>query len=158
MKGRYVEIDISEVEAYRERVEKAGQDFDKRVEQFLIKMAYLTNDRIKLLTPTDTGKLRDRWTVQDARRRGNDIIVYIVNPQEYASFVEDGHRQKARWLPGEFRNGKFKYIKGHNKGIKLKTKFIPGVHMVRLSLEQLERDIPAHWKKFLDKFIANFDL
>lgn len=70
--------------------------------------------------PKSTGKkggtLRRGWTEQkqasaqgyaesiEVRRVGNTYIVDIVNPVEYASYVEHGHRTADHqgWVPGQF--------------------------------------------------------
>lgn len=70
--------------------------------------------------PKSTGKkggtLRRGWTAQkqasaqgyaesiEVRRVGNTYIVDIVNPVEYASYVEHGHRTADHqgWVPGQF--------------------------------------------------------
>ena len=76
-------------------------------------------------TPTDTGNLRKNWTTQadgsgseglktrgatqyvdtlKVHRYGNNFVVEITNPTEYASFVEFGHRtvDHKGWVNGQF--------------------------------------------------------
>lgn len=43
-------------------------------------------------------------TLDSVQRVGNDLIVTIINPVEYASFVEYGHmtRDRTNWIEGKF--------------------------------------------------------
>lgn len=43
-------------------------------------------------------------TLQSVRRVGDALIITIINPVEYASFVEYGHmtRNRKRWIEGRF--------------------------------------------------------
>ena len=58
--------------------------------------------------PKSTGKkggtLRRGWTVGNIRKEGNNYIVEVVNPVEYASYVEYGHRTRDHkgWVDGKF--------------------------------------------------------
>lgn len=67
-------------------------------------------------TPSDTGNLRRGWTggvngnaVSYANslkvdKKGNIYIIEIINPVEYASYVESGHRTRNHkgWVEGRF--------------------------------------------------------
>ena len=58
--------------------------------------------------PPSTGKrggtLRRGWTIGEIRKEGNMISVDVINPVEYASYVEYGHRTRDHqgWIPGRF--------------------------------------------------------
>ena len=46
------------------------------------------------------GTLRRGWQVKDVTRQGNTFMCEIINPVEYASYVEYGHRQQVgRFVP-----------------------------------------------------------
>jgi len=77
----------------------------------------------------------------------------LFNPVEYASFVEDGHMQRARFVPGSFLGNKFEYIEGYPFGMVLSNKWIPGHHMVRISISKIEREIPKRYEKALQQFM-----
>ena len=59
-------------------------------------------------TPVDTGVLRRGWgkSNQDfsVRKEGHDYIIEVINPTEYASYVEFGHRTRGGkgWVPGQY--------------------------------------------------------
>lgn len=142
-------LDYKEFEKLIKQYEKVRDDFDTFLREFLLEMAMITLARTKQLTPVDTGNLRERWEISDVYLDGNDLCVAIINPVEYASFVEDGHRQHKRFLPGEWVGDKFNYIPNSDSGIMLQEKFIPGFHMARISINKIQNEIP---KRFYKKF------
>lgn len=50
------------------------------------------------------GTLRRGWTIGEIRKEGNVYKVDIINPVEYASYVEYGHRtaNHSGWVKGHF--------------------------------------------------------
>lgn len=50
------------------------------------------------------GTLRRGWTVGEIRKEGNVYKIDIINPVEYASYVEFGHRTSNHqgWVKGQF--------------------------------------------------------
>lgn len=50
------------------------------------------------------GTLRRGWTIGEIRKEGSVFKVDIINPVEYASYVEYGHRTANHkgWMPGHF--------------------------------------------------------
>ena len=50
------------------------------------------------------GTLRRGWTVEPIRKEGDKYIIEIINPVEYAPYVEYGHRTRGGkgWVEGRF--------------------------------------------------------
>ncbi len=50
------------------------------------------------------GTLRRNWTVGEVRKNGGSYEIEIINPTEYSSYVEYGHRTADHrgWVPGHF--------------------------------------------------------
>ncbi len=72
-------------------------------------------------------------------KKGDTYIAWIVNPLEYASFVEYGHRQTpGRYVP--------------ELGAKLKKAWVPGRHMLQISMQEVESKLPA----FLDAKLQDY--
>lgn len=117
--------------------------------QFLLEEALRAMAKTKKRTPVDYGNLRNAWQVSSVYRSGDSLYVILFNPLEYASFVEDGHRQRKRFLPGkQDANGKFRYIKGYKDGgIMLSDKWVKGYHMARLSTSEVQRDMPKRYQR-----------
>ena len=76
------------------------------------------------------GTLRDAWTILPIVQRGNEYVVTIINPTEYASYVEYGHRQR----PG-------RYVPALGKS--LKASWVKGRFMLTVSLQELENQLPG---------------
>lgn len=49
------------------------------------------------------GTLRRSWTIKNISKNGNTFSIEIMNPTEYASYVNSGHRTKnGGWVEGHF--------------------------------------------------------
>lgn len=92
--------------------------------------------RIKEKTPvgqyTDGrtgGTLRNGWDIGQITQNGNSYTIEIINPVEYASYVEYGHRQ----TPGKFVPA---------IGKKLKKSWVKGRFMMTLSFKEIDQLTP----------------
>ena len=132
-------------------VQKQHEAFIKK---FLTEMGMRAMAQTKKLTPVDTGELRNAWELSDVFRKGDELYIVLFNPLEYASFVEDGHMQHNRFVPGSFLGKKFEYIPGYPFGMVLSEKWIPGVHMARISINKIEKELPARYEKAFKEFMA----
>ena len=68
-------------------------------------------------------------TIESVTRKGNDLLITIYNPVEYASYVEYGHLDRSR------------------------TKWIEGRYMVTIAIDEIESQIPARFQKAFEKWI-----
>ena len=77
------------------------------------------------------GTLRRGWTIGEVKHEGNDCIIEVINPLEYASYVEYGHRTRDHkgWVTGKF--------------------------MLTISEQELEKMTPAILERKLIKFLQN---
>lgn len=75
------------------------------------------------------GTLRDAWMILPIEKHGNEYVVTIINPTEYASYVEYGHRQK----PG-------RYVPALGKS--LKAGWVKGRFMLTISIQEIEAMLP----------------
>lgn len=80
---------------------------------------------VKERTPTDKGRLKNAWQKISATKRGNAVVVELVNNTEYAASVEFGHRQKVG-----------RYVPAINA--RLVTPFVPGKFMLKNSMTEIE--------------------
>ena len=86
--------------------------------------------RIKQKTPVKEGTLRGGWAIGQITQKGNSYTIEIINPIEYASYVEFGHRQ----TPGRFVPA---------IGKKLKKSWVKGRFMMTLSINEIEMQTPS---------------
>ena len=146
-------MDYSGFEELLENFKQVQKQHEKFIRDFLTEMGMRCLAQTKKLTPVDTGNLRNRWELSEVFRRGDELYVVLFNPVEYASFVEDGHMQRNRFVPGSFLGGKFEYIPGYPMGMVLSNKWIPGYHMARISISKIERELPKLYEKEFKEFM-----
>ena len=83
--------------------------------------------------PEESGKtggtLRRGWSIGEVSRDGGTYSIEVINPTEYSSYVEFGHRTKNHkgWVEGRF--------------------------MMTISEEELKRDAPRILERKLKQFI-----
>lgn len=159
-------IDFSEFEQLIENFEDVRKAHEQFIRNFLTEMGLRALTKTKKLTPVDTGDLRNRWELSQVYRRGDELYVVLFNPLEYASFVEDGHKQHKRFLPLKCLEGDGSTVRSKElaaslrakygediEGIMLQEKWIPGIHMARISITQIEREIPRRYERALRQFM-----
>lgn len=130
-----------------ENVLKMQQEFLDFLNQFLLEMGLRALAKTKKRTPVRTGFLRNSWQVSDVERDGNQLVIYLTNSAEYASYVEEGH-QAYKWSRGE--DGK--RVKGD------KGKYVEGYHMAKISLAEINREIPPRFKQSFAKWTQRLSL
>lgn len=138
--GRVIKIDVKGFEELRTQITNLQKNIDEI-------MGYLTKDIAALLlrkvtkrTPVgnydhvlpeykkNAGDLRRNWTVGEITRNGNVYNIEVINPTEYASYVEFGHMQE----PGRFVPA---------LGKKLKKAWVPGRFMLTISENEIKNDL-----------------
>lgn len=88
---------------------------------------YMQNARDK--TPVKTGGLHDSWQLKGPFFSGSDISIELRNSKNYASFVENGHRQKVgQYVPAI--------------GKRLKASWVPGQHFLQKATDQTSGQVP----------------
>ena len=124
-------LDINELKAYNQAIMSFQNDFNQFLKDLLIEMAEKVIARTKPRTPVDTGALRNAWQLGEIKSTGKDISVEILNPMEYATEIEYGHRivlngTEIGWYEGRF--------------------------MLNISIDEIRRQIPLRYEQELKKF------
>ena len=160
--ARWGNADFEQLRELQERLQKLQSvDLNKFCEdaskELAARLLALVIPRTPVGTyPTETGKnagtLRRGWTAGKetapgayakslpVEKSGNYYIIRVINPVEYASYVEFGHRQ----TPGRFVPA---------IGKRLKSGWVNGQYFLTLSEQDLERIAPAVLQKRLDKLL-----
>jgi hypothetical protein len=156
-------MDFREFQDLLDSFKEVQKQHEAFLRKFLTEMGMRALAQTKKLTPVDTGNLRNRWELSQVYRKGDSLYIVLFNPVEYASFVEDGHMQRRRFLPIQYledspANAKMvasiKQKYGDDtKGVMLQDKWIPGHHMARISISKIEREIPKRYQKALKQFM-----
>ena len=131
-------FDYSDFENYRNNFAKFTREFDSWIHKFLLKEGQRFIAEVKTRTPVDTGDLRNHWKLDGINRNGDELQVRFVNPMYYATFVEYGHAKpyKAGAAPGS-------------------ADWVEGYFMMTVSLEVIQRNMPARFNKEFDQFITS---
>lgn len=111
-----------------------SQEYPKEFRKLVIQIAYELQGRVKEKTPHRTGRLQDSWKVGKIQKRGDEYYIEVYTNVEYAEPVEYGHRTRG------------------GKG------FVPGKHMMELSLDEVSRRLPGFLREWLNDFISTHDL
>lgn len=119
--------------------------YPKEFEEMVIDLAVQLEEKVKELTPQQTGHLRREWHVGNLVKRGDEYYIEVYNNVEYAEAVEYGHRQK----PGRFVPA---------IGKRLVNDFVPGKHMMELSLQEVQRHLPGYLKEWMNDFLNSHEL
>lgn len=101
-----VKADVKGLKALQKRLEKAadaaGKDafYESAVKELAARLLTLVKKR----TPVLSGTLRRGWTVGEMKKMNDGYEIEVVDPIEYASYVEFGHRTPGGkgWVPGRF--------------------------------------------------------
>ena len=147
-------LDYREFEKLLANFKEVQKSYDQFIRSFLTEMGMRAIAQTKKLTPVDTGNLRNNWELSQVYRKGDELYIVLFNPTEHASFIEDGHMQYSRWVPGEWRGDRFEYIPGAKTGMMLKEKWTPGYHMARISINKVERELPKRYDRAFKEFIT----
>lgn len=132
--------DYSEVLEFNRRIERATEIVDDLFKEALGQMALDFLRKVKDRTPQRTGMLKDRWKIGAIVKKGDDYMIEVFDDTKYASFVEDGHRQKVgRYVPAI--------------GKRLVKPWVEGRFMMKLTADEIEQEMPRYMER-LEKKLA----
>lgn len=127
-------FDYKEFEKFVDTYKKAAIEFDKFLNKFLIKCALDALGKTKKRTPVDTGGLKRNWFITRVMKNGDELVVWLYNSQDYASFVEYGHTDRSR------------------------TNWVEGYFMATISIEEVQRKIPQRFEREFEKFMLSLEV
>lgn len=121
-------VEFSDLKEYRSVLQKSNVSFQKWISEFLLREGMRAIKLIKPRTPVDSGTLRRNWSLGKVTVAGDVVKVEIVNPTDYASFIEYGFVHKG--------GGKY-----------------PGAHMAEVSLSLIQQKLPSRFSKELKSWL-----
>ncbi len=159
--GKGASVNFKELQKFRDEVEKnlSGAELEKFIESCSKELAARLLAKVIKMTPvgqypSESGKkggtLRRGWTGEKSQsateyanglkvtRSGGAYVIEIVNPVEYASYVEYGHRQ----TPGRFVPA---------IGKRLVQGWVEGQFMLTISEDEIRNDAPRVLQNKLNK-------
>ena len=108
--------------------------YPEEFRRMVIDLAGQLEGRVKGRTPVDTSRLKNAWRIGDIRKRGSEYYIEVYNNVEYAEPVEHGHRK---------RGG---------------SGFVPGAHMMELSLQEVQKRLPGYLREWMADFLDTHEL
>lgn len=147
--GRNANVNTRELVEFRNNLVRLGDRHDEFMEACAKEIAARLLAKVVKRTPTGTypketgkkgGTLKRGWTVGEIEKHGGVFHIEVINPTEYASYVEYGHRQE----PGRFVPA---------IGKRLKKGWVEGKFMLTISEQEIERDAPVILQKKLQKYL-----
>lgn len=104
--SRDIKVDIKQLEHLRDNLQIIDKNTNAFLESCTKELAARLIAKVIKRTPVDKGTLRRAWSANNIKvsHVGNNYVVEIINPTEYASYVEYGHRtvNHKGWVPGQF--------------------------------------------------------
>lgn len=137
--------------------DEAKNDFELFLETEGFQLLDIVQDKIiqmqvvdtrRLLNSFDKGGDGNVWKVSNG-----GLTLEIGTNVEYAAAVNDGHKQRRRFVPGYWQGNKFKYDPNANTGMMLTEKFVPGKPYWDNALLIFERVFQQDANKWLDKWV-----
>lgn len=122
-------FEFEEVRQLTEKMKELTVASGKIHKKVAERIAQLAIRKVKMLTPVDTGDLRNNWKYHIIKQ-GDTYKIVIYNNVEYALFVEKGHRI---------------VIAGRTVG------FVDGQFMLELTEQEMERLAPRMWEREVEK-------
>lgn len=167
MNGQYVEIDVTDLVKFNEKLRQAaGGDLKREFAEFLdgvgFEMLRVIEDEIIRLQVVDTRLLLNSF------HRGGQGNIYELNEDDlsleigtnvqYAQWVNDGHKQKpGRFIPGTWTgDGKFRYDPGADTGMVLKASWVEGKHYMEHSIAIMEKLFPKLVETKLAQWLEDY--
>lgn len=100
-----------------------GMEFLDLIQDEIIgkKSAKKTVDTRRLLNSFKRGDSENVFSFTDG-----GLTLEIGTNVDYASYVNDGHRQHRRWVPGQWDGERFKYDPQSNTGMMLTERWVEG--------------------------------
>ncbi|WP_407893515.1 HK97 gp10 family phage protein [Lacticaseibacillus sp. N501-2] len=111
---KWATVDDEQFQAFAESLHRAADGgFKEAVESEIGKSAQIMLKEIKARTPVDSGMLRRRWRIKAVSYQAPAFLLTLTNSAEYASFVENGHRQKVgQYVPAIGKQLKKPWVDG----------------------------------------------
>lgn len=131
--GRGGRVDLRQLKAFERKLAKlATADYEKFCEDCAKELAARLLGKVIRRTPVakvDGGTLRRGWTIGQVKKSGSVYEIEVINPVEYAQYVEFGHRTSNHqgWVNGRF--------------------------MMTISADQVDQQAPAILEKKLMKML-----
>ncbi len=170
MSSRHIDIDVSELQNFFARAERAAKgDFRKELELFLeglgdeflrviqdeIERRKVMDSRL-LLASFEKNTEGNIWKLEEG-----GLTLEIGTNVEYAKYVNDGHWKnpkgvEQRFVPGYWEGDRFVYDPSSKSGMVLKQDWVPGKPYFDSALRILDKMYPSLLEKKLQEWLNTY--
>ena len=144
-------VDLREFKQLQDKISKMDNEFENFLKEYMVEMAERVIAKTKPRTPVGTpestgipnyvgGTLRRNWQLGKIIAEGKKISVEILNPTEYATEVEYGHR-----------------IMG-GAGHSIEVGWKDGRFMLTTSVNEIRNQMPLRYAQKLKAYCDNLGL
>lgn len=139
-------VDDAQFQEFSNRVKRKIDSglLKQGIEKTALKVGTQAMRNVKSMTPVKEGYLKRQWSVVGPTYMGNVFVIELQNNAEYASYVENGHRQ----TPG-------RYVPAIGK--RLKASWVPGTHMLMKTMFEIDAQMPQLLSPILRDLGGLFD-
>ncbi len=134
-------VDFHDFDVLRNSFKHLQGDFDQFLKDFLVEMAERIIAKTKPKTPKVTGALRNAWQLGNVTGSGKEISVEILNPMEYATEIEYGHR----------------IVVGTGEN-KREVGWYNGRFMLTASIDLIQKQMPLRFDRQFREFLKKYDM
>lgn len=136
------DLDNSQFEEFAKHVnaQVSGGQLKNEVKNSVKNVGETYKHNAEANTPVKTGDLRRSWQLIGPIFSGAEISIELRNSKNYASFVENGHRQ----TPG-------RYVPAIGK--RLKASWVPGQHFLQKATKQTSNQMPQLITPVMDNIL-----
>ena len=138
---------LGDVDKFDDRMKDAVREISKKLHTMLIRN-----------TPVDFGTLQTFWRTDEnyaytVDQTSNGFMVTLYNRAQYATWVNDGHRQRpGRFIPGYWEGNHFRYDPTADGGMVLKRSWVQSRFFVEKSIVETEFTM----EKYIEKQLNNW--
>ena len=105
---------------------------------------------LQMNSPVDHGLLK-QWVPT----KESSTMYRIHSPAQYVGWVNYGHSQRpGRFIPGSWKDGKFRYNPKSKTGMVLKKSHVAGKKFVEKSIEQVKPRIEEHFQVAINEVMG----
>lgn len=143
MSRRWGEFEFDDMKQLKKKLKDMRKDLPSVfIYGCLQEIALLLLAKVVPRTPVDSGDLRRGWTIGQIQKVKGGWQIEVINPVEYAIYVEYGHRGV--------------YVPELGVTLHVDTHWTEGKFMLTLSEKEVERAIPRIIQKRLDHLLKTY--
>ncbi|WP_139491785.1 HK97 gp10 family phage protein [Brevibacillus dissolubilis] len=127
-------------------LERAGLEFLDLVQKEIVRSGTINTKT--LLQSFEKGNADNVWQLTHG-----GMTLEVGTNVEYASLANDGHWQERRFVPGEFRGGRFIYSPNASTGMLLKAKWVKGTNYWDAAIAVMDRQFEQMLDRLLQRYL-----